>query len=66
VYSPVGLDLGGETPEEVALAMVAEMKAVLAGRRGGLSRERPGSLHERMDPMSDPQLRHADQVSCSF
>lgn len=28
VYSPIGLDLGGETPEEIALAIIAEMQAV--------------------------------------
>lgn len=54
IYSPVGLDIGAETPDEVGLAIVAEMKAVLSGRRGGSSRERPGALHERPDLMRDP------------
>ncbi|HHY04370.1 MAG TPA: XshC-Cox1-family protein [Thermoanaerobacterales bacterium] len=28
VYSPIGLDLGGETPEEIALGILAEIQAV--------------------------------------
>ena len=45
IHSPVGLDLGAETPEEIALAIVAEVSAVMAGRRGGFLRERPGPIH---------------------
>ncbi len=35
VYSPVGLDLGGETPEELAVSIVAELLAVKNNRPGG-------------------------------
>lgn len=49
LYFPVGLDIGADTPEEVALAVIAEMRAVLAGRGGGFSRNRQGPLHERTD-----------------
>ena len=34
VYAPIGLDLGGETPEELAVAIVGEMLAVKYGREG--------------------------------
>lgn len=32
---PIGLDIGAKTPEAIALAIVAEIQAVLAGRPGG-------------------------------
>lgn len=35
VHSPIGLDLGGETPEEIAVAVVAEILAVKNGCTGG-------------------------------
>lgn len=35
VYAPVGLSLGGETPEEIALSIVAELQAVRYGRTPG-------------------------------
>lgn len=35
VHTPIGLDLGGETPAEIALAVVAEILAVKNGRTGG-------------------------------
>lgn len=45
LYAPVGLDLGAETSEEIALSVVGEVAAVLAGRRGGSLRERGGPIH---------------------
>lgn len=35
VHAPVGLDIGAVTPEEVALAIMAEVVAVRRGARGG-------------------------------
>jgi hypothetical protein len=42
----MGLDIGADTPEEIALAVVAEINAVLTGRLGGMLRAREGPLHE--------------------
>ena len=47
VHSPVGLDLGGETPEQIALAIVAEIEAALNRRTGRPLREIDGPLHVR-------------------
>ena len=47
VYAPVGLDLGAETPEEIALSIVSEIAAVLAGRTPRSLRERSGPIHEQ-------------------
>lgn len=45
LHAPVGLDIGADTPEEIALAIVAEIRTVLSGRNGGFLRERKGSIY---------------------
>lgn len=45
VFAPVGLDVGGESPESVALAVLAEIQAALVGRDGGHLRDKPGPIH---------------------
>jgi len=48
LYGPAGLDIGSEAPEEIALAIVAEIQSVLSGRPAGALRERKGPIHTPM------------------
>jgi xanthine/CO dehydrogenase XdhC/CoxF family maturation factor len=45
VYSPVGLDIGADGAEQIALAVIAEIQAVMHGRRGGMLRDKVGPMH---------------------
>ena len=47
VYGPAGLEIGAETPEEIALSMIAEIQAVLAGKSGGMLRGKSEVIHDR-------------------
>lgn len=44
-YGPIGLDLGAEGAEQIALSIVAEALAVHAGRAGGSLRARAAPIH---------------------
>lgn len=45
LHGPAGLDIGAEAPEQIALAIVAEIEAVFAGREGGMLKRRTSTLH---------------------
>ncbi len=47
LHSPIGLDIGADAPEQVALAVVAEIQASFNRRSGGLLRDKPGPIHAR-------------------
>ena len=46
VFGPIGLDIGGDGPDAIALAVIAEVSAVISGRAGGHLRDRNAPLHE--------------------
>ncbi len=45
LHSPMGLDIGADGPEQVALAVLSEIQAVLNGRTGGFLRDRARPIH---------------------
>jgi xanthine/CO dehydrogenase XdhC/CoxF family maturation factor len=44
-FAPAGLDLGAETPEEIALAIICEIQRVFGSASGESLRDRKTSIH---------------------
>jgi len=53
VATPVGLDIGGGEPVQIALSIVSEALAVLNGRGGGRLRDREGAIHGEREIIVD-------------
>lgn len=46
IFAPIGLDLGAETSEEIALSVLAEIQAVLKGKAPMFLKDKIGPIHE--------------------
>jgi xanthine/CO dehydrogenase XdhC/CoxF family maturation factor len=51
-FAPAGLDLGAETPEEIALSIVSEIQRVFAAASGESLRERKTPIHAPITGMA--------------
>ena len=49
LYSPIGLDIGADTPAEIASAIITEIQAVLTKCNSGFLKDRSQPLHQRYD-----------------
>jgi xanthine dehydrogenase accessory factor len=65
LHSPMGLDIGADGPEQVALAVIAEIQATLNGRDGGLLRERSGSIHAKEDDAGEAESVWVRSIACA-
>ncbi len=47
IYAPCGLEIGANTPEEIAMSLFSEILSVFSGNEGGMLRNKVGPIHER-------------------
>jgi xanthine/CO dehydrogenase XdhC/CoxF family maturation factor len=65
IYGPVGLDLGAETSEEIALSVLAEIKAVLSRKEGGFLRNNNMPIHARQTKILKANIK-TDKATCEI
>jgi xanthine/CO dehydrogenase XdhC/CoxF family maturation factor len=68
LHAPIGLDLGAETPEQIALAIIAEATAVLNGHAGGKLRDKRGPIHEQSETRGgnpNDEIRNSNEIPMS-
>jgi xanthine dehydrogenase accessory factor len=64
LHTPMGLDIGADGPEQVAIAVIAEIQAFLNGRAGGQLRDRQGSIHAR-EQSQDSSSFNVHSIVCA-
>ncbi len=47
IFAPCGLEIGANTPEEIAVSLFSEILSVFSDKKGGMLREKKGPIHVR-------------------
>ena len=69
VHAPAGLDIGADTAEGIALSIISEMQAELAGRAGMKLRHRQAPIHEPVQEAGERQetsVMETEYASCEI
>ena len=48
IFAPCGLEIGANTPEEIAMSLFSEILSVFSGNTGGMLRNKVGPIHQRV------------------
>ena len=47
IHSPIGLDIGAEAPDEIAISIISEVQGKFSNRSGGFLKYRNAPIHQR-------------------
>lgn len=47
IHAPIGLDIGAEAPDEIALSIISEIQAKFTNRQGSFLKDNKGPIHPR-------------------